>query len=206
MTRPQSSLWPAARDAVALTSSRLPTSLCTPVRAGRGQPGPVAAREIGVPSVAGRGLPGNPRAHWRLPVSLPGKETAPARAVVLTCWPVSGTPGPGRSADSCQAVSDSRALPGLRHRVPVIRFFLTSRNGSAGPLEYHMASSTCCRLVSISLAGPTWLPLRTSPSCPSASSPAVSRLLQTLARPSSPRLTSLFLLRSQRRAPPCTLR
>lgn len=206
MTRPQSSLWPAARDAVALTSSRLPTSLCTPVRAGRGQPGPVAAREIGVPSVAGRGLPGNPRAHWRLPVSLPGKETAPARAVVLTCWPVSGTPGPGRSADSCQAVSDSRALPGLRHRVPVIRFFLTSRNGSAGPLEYHMASSTCCRLVSISLAGPTWLPLRTSPSCPSASSPAVSRLLQTLARPSSPRLTSLFLLRSQRRAPDCISR
>lgn len=64
-----------------------------------------------------------------------------------------------------------------------------------------MAFSTCRRLVSISLAGPTWLPLRTSPSCPSASSPAVSRLLPTLARPSSPRPTSFFLLRAQRRAP-----
>lgn len=159
-----------------------------------------------------RTLPGNPHtsrclqtgSYRSLPVA--EKETAPARAVVLTCCPVSGTPGPGRSADSCQAVSDSRALPGLRHRVSVIRFFLTSRNGSAGPLEYHMASSTCCRLVSISLAGPTWLPLRTSPSCPSASSPAVSRLLQTLARPSSPRLTNLFLLRSQSRAPDCISR
>lgn len=140
------------------------------------------------------------------PPVLANWQTAPARAVVLTYCPVSGTPGPGRSADSCQAVSDSRALPGLRHRVSVIRFFLTSRNGSAGPLEYHMASSTCCCLVSISLAGPTWLPLRTSPSCPSASSPAVSRLLQTLARPSSPRLTSLFLLRSQSRAPDCISR
>lgn len=69
-----------------------------------------------------------------------------------------------------------------------------------------MASSTCCRLVSISLAGPTWLPLRTSPSFPSASSPAVSRLLQTLARPSSPRLTNLFLLRSQCRVPDCISR
>lgn len=133
------------------------------------------------------------------------REAAPALALVLTCCPVRvwDARGPGRSADSCQAVSDSRAsaLPGLRHRVPVIRFFLTSRNCRAGPLEYHMAFSTCRRLVSISLAGPTWLPLRTSPSCPSASSPAVSRLLPTLARPSSPRPTSFFLLRAQRRAP-----
>lgn len=70
-----------------------------------------------------------------------------------------------------------------------------------------MAPSTCRSLVSISLAGPTWPPLRTtSPSCPSASSPAVSRRLQTLARPSSPGLTSLFLLRSQRPALDCISR
>lgn len=208
MTRPQSSLWPAARDAVALTSSWLPTSLCTPVRAGRGQPGPVPAREVGVPSAPDADSARHPPC-LQLPVSHGGREgDCPGSGSRPKVLPVSGTRGSERSADSCQAVCDSRAsaLPGLRHRVPVIRFFLTSRNCRAGSLEYHMASSTCCRLVSISLAGPTWLPLRTSPSCPSASSPAVSRLLQTLARPSSPQLTSLFLLRSQRRVPDCISR
>lgn len=138
-------------------------------------------------------------AAFRLSAGQQGRLPALAQALLLKCSPLSGRRGPGRSADSCQSDSDSRtrALPALRNRVRLLRVFLTSRNCRAGPLAYHMASSTCCRLVSISPAGPTWPPLRTSPSCPSASSPAVSRRLQTLARPSSRRLTSLFLLRSQ---------
>lgn len=147
MTRPQSSLWPAARDAVALTSSWLPTSLCALVRAGRGQPGPVPAREVGVPSEPDAGAAWHPTvlANWQPPVSHRGRKGD---------WPDRPkSAAPRRDAGGQGAVLTAVRLSATREPRPspvcVIAhgaFFLTPRNCRAGPLVYHMASSTCCRL------------------------------------------------------------